>query len=87
MRKYLIGLLILICLVAAGWWWKRPQALPVTLVEVGSGPVESLIANSRAGTLKACRRSHLSFKGGGQVSELLIREGQRVAAGDVLMHK
>jgi len=85
MRKYLIGLLILICLVAAGWWWKRPQALPVTLVEVGSGPVESLIANSRAGTLKACRRSHLSFKGGGQVSELLIREGQRVAAGDVLM--
>ena len=85
MRKIIISLLVLVCLVALGWWWKRPQPLPVTLVEVGSGPVESLIANSRAGTLKACRRSHLSFKGGGQVSELLIKEGQRVSEGDVLM--
>jgi HlyD family secretion protein len=85
MRKIIISLLVLACLVALGWWWKRPQPLPVTLVEVGSGPVESLIANSRAGTLKACRRSHLSFKGGGQVSELLIKEGQRVSEGDVLM--
>ena len=85
MRKIIIGLLVLVCLVALGWWWKRPQPLPVTLVEVSSGPVESLIANSRAGTLKACRRSHLSFKGGGQVSELLIKEGQRVNEGDVLM--
>ncbi|MBF7728961.1 efflux RND transporter periplasmic adaptor subunit [Pseudomonas sp. N040] len=85
MRKILIGLLIVACLAALGWWWKRPQPLTVTLVEVGSGPVESLVANSRAGTLKACRRSHLSFKLGGQVSELLIREGQRVAQGQVLM--
>ena len=85
MRKFLIGLLVILCLGALGWWWKRPQALPVTLVEVSSGPVENLIANSRAGTLKACRRSHLSFEGGGQVSELLIKEGQRVKAGDVLM--
>ena len=69
MRKFLIGLLVILCLGALGWWWKRPQALPVTLVEVSSGPVENLIANSRAGTLKACRRSHLSFEGGGQVSE------------------
>ena len=29
--------------------WKRPQPLPVTLVEISSGPVESLVANSRAG--------------------------------------
>lgn len=85
MRKFLVGLLILTCLGVAGWWWKRPQPLPVTLVEVSSGPVESLVANSRAGTLKACRRSHLSFKGGGQVSELLIKEGQRVSEGEVLM--
>jgi HlyD family secretion protein len=85
MRKMFIGLLIILGIVALGWWWKRPQPLPVTLVEVGSGPVESLVANSRAGTLKACRRSHLSFKLGGQVSELLIDEGQRVEQGQVLM--
>ena len=85
MRKLILGLLIVIGIVALGWWWKRPQPLPVTLVEISSGPVESLVANSRAGTLKACRRSHLSFKLGGQVSELLIDEGQRVEKGQVLM--
>ena len=31
-------------------------------------------------SLKACRRSHLSFDRDGQVSELLIQEGQRVEA-------
>ncbi len=85
MRKILIGLLVVLALAGLGWWWKRPQPLPVTLIEVGSGPVESLVANSRAGTLKACQRSHLSFKLGGQVSELLIDEGQRVEQGQVLM--
>ena len=85
MRKLILGLLIVIGIVAMGWWWKRPQPLPVTLVEISSGPVESLVANSRAGTLKACRRSNLSFKLGGQVSELLIDEGQRVEKGQVLM--
>ena len=85
MRKLILGLLIVIAILTLGWWWKRPQPLPVTLVEISSGPVESLVANSRAGTLKACRRSHLSFKLGGQVSELLIDEGQRVEKGQVLM--
>ncbi|WP_454876449.1 hypothetical protein [Pseudomonas farris] len=31
---------------------------------------------ARVGTVKACQRSHLSFNHGGQVSELLIQEGQ-----------
>jgi HlyD family secretion protein len=85
MRKILVALLILIGVGALGWWWTRPQALPVQLLQVARGPVESLVANSRAGTLKACRRAQLSFKLGGQVSERLIDEGQRVQAGQVLM--
>ncbi|WP_137817453.1 efflux RND transporter periplasmic adaptor subunit [Pseudomonas sp. 2FG] len=85
MRKLLIGSSILACLVVLGGWLTRPQPLPVRLLEVERGPVETLVANTRAGTLKSCRRSHLSFNVGGQVAELLIGEGQRVQPGQVLM--
>ena len=67
MRKLLIGSSMLACLVVLGGWLSRPQPLPVRLLEVERGPVETLVANTRAGTLKSCRRSHLSFNVGGQV--------------------
>ena len=85
MNKGWIALPLLLGLGAALWWWKQPQPLPVALMSVQRGAVESLVANTRAGTLKACRRSHLSFNQGGRVEQRLVNEGQRVAAGEVLM--
>lgn len=85
MRKLLLALPLLLGLLAVFWWWNRPQPLPVPLLTVERGPVETLVANTRAGTLKACRRTLLSFNQGGQVSERLVEEGQRVEAGQVLM--
>lgn len=85
MRKGLIAAALLLTLGALLWWWQRPQPLPVTLLTVQRGPVESLVANSRAGTLKACRRSQLSFNLGAPVAERLVTEGERVQAGQVLM--
>lgn len=85
MRKMLMAVPLLLGVAAAFWWWSRPQPLPVRLVTVERGPVETLVANTRAGTLKACRRTQLSFNLGAQVSERLVEEGQRVAAGQVLM--
>ncbi|WP_375740723.1 efflux RND transporter periplasmic adaptor subunit [Pseudomonas boanensis] len=85
MRKVLIIIPIVAVLMVLLGFWARSKPIPVQLVEVADGPVETLVANTRAGTVKACRRSHLSFKQGGQVSELLIHAGQRVEAGDVLM--
>ncbi|SFP34688.1 efflux RND transporter periplasmic adaptor subunit [Pseudomonas borbori] len=85
MRKMLLAVLLLLGVAAAFWWWSRPQPLPVRLVVVERGPVEALVANTRAGTLKACRRTQLSFNLGAQVSQRLVEEGQRVAAGQVLM--
>ncbi len=73
-------------LLAVVWWWQRPQSMPVQLmIAVERGPVETLVANTRAGTLKSCRRSRLSFNVGGQVSELLVDAGQQVEVGQVLM--
>ncbi|WP_342244646.1 efflux RND transporter periplasmic adaptor subunit [Pseudomonas sp. OTU5201] len=85
MRKLLIIIPILASLAMLVGFWARPEPVPVQLVEVARGEVETLVANTRAGTVKACRRAHLSFKTGGQVSQLLIHAGQRVQAGDVLM--
>lgn len=85
MGRSWIAVPLLLALVAGLWWWNRPQPLPVRLVEVTRGPVESLVANTRAGTLKACRRTLLSFNQGGRVEQRLVEEGQRVAAGEVLM--
>lgn len=85
MRKLFIAVPLLLGLIAAFWWWRQPQPLVVPLLTVERGPVETLVANTRAGTLKACRRTLLSFNQGAQVSERLVEEGQRVEAGQVLM--
>jgi len=85
MRKILLAVALVSGVAAAFWWWSRPQPLPVRLITVERGPVETLVANTRAGTLKACRRTQLSFNLGAQVSERLVEEGQRVEAGQVLM--
>jgi HlyD family secretion protein len=85
MRKMLMAVPLLLAAAAAFWWWTRPQPLPVRLIAVQRGPVETQVANTRAGTLKACRRTQLSFSLGAQVTERLVEEGQRVEPGQVLM--
>lgn len=85
MRKVLMVVALLLLGAPLLWWFNRPQPLPVRLLAVERGAVETLVANTRAGTLKACRRTNLSFSLGAQVSERRVEEGQRVEAGQVLM--
>lgn len=47
--------------------------------------VEATVANTRAGTLKACRRARLAPSAGGQVSALEVREGDRVERDQLLL--
>jgi HlyD family secretion protein len=80
----------LILLVAAGlalliWRGTRPKAVAVTLKPVTRGTVLHTVANTRAGTVKACRRAKLSPSIGGQIAELPIREGDSVKAGQLLL--
>jgi HlyD family secretion protein len=57
----------------------------VTVAQVDSGTVQATVANTRAGSVNACRRAHLSPLTGGQVSRIHAREGARVAAGQPLL--
>ncbi len=88
MKTLLKILLTLLVLTAAGWglWHaSQPKPIPVNLAPVERGTVEATTANTRAGTVKACRRSHLSPATGGQVANLPVKEGDRVRAGQLLM--
>ncbi len=76
----------LAALIAAGaWYLSRPRPVPVALWTVERGRVEATVANTRAGTVKSCRRAGLAPAAGGEIAHLLVREGDRVKAGQVLL--
>ena len=85
LRKYLIYFFVLLLLVAAVWHFTRPAPLEVQLVKVERGSVEAMVSNTRAGTVKACRRAKLAAPTGGQISRMHVKKGQRVKAGQVLL--
>jgi HlyD family secretion protein len=67
------------------WWQTRPEPLQVWTAKAEYGQVEKTVSNTRAGTIKACRRSKLSMRMGGVVDKLEVKKGDRVAAGQLLL--
>ena len=83
-RKYLAALL-LAGVIGAGWFAPRPAPLTVVVTTVERGAVEATVSNTRAGTVKACRRAKLAPPAGGQIAAMKVKKGQRVKAGEVLL--
>ena len=80
----------LLMLVAAGvaiaWWVFSPKpTIAVNATSVSTGVVAQLVANTRAGTVRACQRSKLSLTSGGTVAALHVQNGDRVVQGQLLM--
>lgn len=84
-RRVVLGLLVVVALVAAVVWMKRPKPIAVVVVEIAQGKVESSVANTRAGTVEACQRTKLSTTMGGRIEVLAVKEGDRVKKGQLLM--
>lgn len=76
-----VSVVILFALVS---WLKRPKPIAVLISAVEAGEVQRTVTNTRAGTLKACRRAKLSPSMGGQISNLPVREGDKVKTGQIL---
>ena len=66
-------------------WLFEPEPATVKVVRAEIGLVEETITNSRAGTVKARQRGHLSAEVGGRVVTLPFDKGDTVKTGDVLL--
>jgi HlyD family secretion protein len=85
MKRFAIVAALLVVALAAAWFVSRPPPIAVTLVAAERGPVAATVANTRAGTVDACRRAGLSPPMGGQIASLPVTDGERVEAGDLLL--
>ena len=63
----------------------RPKPVKILVEAAEMGTIEETVANTRAGTVKACRRAKLAPAMGGQIASLPINEGDTVKRGDILL--
>jgi HlyD family secretion protein len=85
-KKWLaLALVALVVAAVVGYKRTHQEALPVKTARVDRGLVEATVANTKAGTVKACRRSKLSMRGGGVVDKLLVKKGDHVKEGQLLL--
>ena len=67
--------LIAVSLAAgAAWYTTRPKPVAVAVAQAGIGRVETTVANTRAGSVSACRRAKLAPPAGGRIERLNVRE-------------
>jgi HlyD family secretion protein len=85
--RILLWMLAMLAIAAALWAWvaQQRQAVPVEVFRVERGRVEQTATNSRAGTVKARRRARLSPELGGRVLAIPRRQGESVAAGEIVL--
>ena len=83
--RFVIFTLIVALLSYAVWFATRPKPIEVELATIIRGTVESTVVNTRAGTVKACRRAKLAPASGGQIIKLQVKEGERVKQGQMLL--
>ncbi|MCG6966409.1 MAG: efflux RND transporter periplasmic adaptor subunit [Chromatiaceae bacterium] len=85
LRRILITVLLIALLGAWAWWAGRSKPVAVVVTAVERGTVEKTVANTRAGTVEACRRAKLSPSAGGQIARLPVKKGDVVKQGQLLL--
>jgi HlyD family secretion protein len=83
--KFVIIAIVVIALIALIAFLSRSKPLSVTMATVARGNVEASVSNTRAGTVKPCRRAKLAPPAGGQISRMRVKKGDRVVAGQILL--
>lgn len=84
-RIIIISTISIVILAVLFSWIKKTKPVDVIISTVELGDVQRTVTNTRAGTLKACRRAGLSPSIGGQIARLPVKEGDIVKKGQVLL--
>ena len=84
-RVLLAVLAGVLALALAIWWLTRPEPVDVLVTTVETGSVRDTVANTKAGTIEACRRAGISPRLGGQIAIMPVTEGDVVAQDQILM--
>ncbi len=79
--------IIVVIVIVVAWLWFNSSAevIKVEVITVDLGVVEATVANTRSGTIKACKRSKLAPAQGGQISAIYVQEGEQVKTGQLLL--
>jgi HlyD family secretion protein len=85
MKRIAVIVVLVAAVAAAAWYFSRPKPIEVAVVAVTRGPVSATVANTRAGTVDACRRARLAPASGGQIASLPVKKGEHVKAGQLLL--
>lgn len=83
--RYILPALAILAVIGLTLWLNRPHPILVTTAKVERGRVEATVANTRAGTVEACRRAKLSPAIGGQIARLDVHKGETVKQGQILL--
>ena len=84
-KHLLIFSAVIISIILVLVYSTRPKPVKVLVEAVEVGSIEETVANTRAGTVNACRRAKMSPAMGGQIATLTVKEGDTVKQGDVLL--
>lgn len=85
MKRALLVLGVVVAATVAWPFLRAPAPVLLSVAVVERGNVELTVSNTRAGSIKACRRSGLSMPIGGRVEALYVDEGDSVEAGALLL--
>ena len=77
-------LIIAAAIAAAIAWFGQEKPIEVIVKKASTGVVQETVANTRAGTIEACRRAGISPSIGGQIASLPVKEGDLVEKDQVL---
>ena len=83
--RMLIALAIIGAIGAGIWFATRSEAIAVIVAQAEIGRVENTVANTRAGSVTACRRAKLAPPQGGRIEKLTVKKGDRARPGQVLI--
>ena len=85
MTKYIKWIVLIGFIVGGYFWFSQEKPIKVTVIQASYGDVESIVANTRAGTVSSCQRAKMSFPIGGTIASIDVKEGELVSQGQILM--